>query len=76
MTSILTESWVAPTIVIIALVILIGNLSTFQKSAKTPLRKKGLNDLKETLPRTQKSAHKMASFSKDTTTVPKTKNSD
>ena len=54
MTSILTESWVAPAIVIIALVILIGNLSTFQKSAKTPLRKKGLNDLKETLPLTQK----------------------
>ena len=76
MTSILTESWVAPTIVIIALVILIGNLSTFQKSAKTPLRKKGLNDLKETLPRTKKSAHKMASFSKDKTTAPKTKNSD
>lgn len=76
MTSILTESWVAPTIVIIALVILIGNLSTFQKSAKTPLRKKGLNDLKETLPRTQKSAHKMTSFSKDRTITPKTKNSD
>ena len=37
MTSILTESWVAPAIVIIALVILIGNLSTFQKSAKTCL---------------------------------------
>ena len=33
MTSILTEAWVAPTIIIIALVILIGNLSTFQKSA-------------------------------------------
>ncbi|WP_077286476.1 hypothetical protein [Cognaticolwellia aestuarii] len=76
MTSILTESWVAPAIVIIALVILIGNLSTFQKSAKTPLRKKGLNDLKETLPRTQKSAQKMPSFSKTSTTSPKTKNSD
>ncbi|SEL25803.1 hypothetical protein SAMN05216262_10858 [Colwellia chukchiensis] len=59
MTSILTESWIAPAIIIIALVILIGNLSTFQKSAKTPLRKKGLNDLKETLPRSQKSAQKM-----------------
>ena len=58
MFSILNEAWVAPTIVIIALVILIGNLSTFQKSAKTPLRKKSLNDLKETIPRTQKSPHK------------------
>jgi hypothetical protein len=76
MDSILNESWVAPTIVIIALVILIGNLSTFQKSAKTPLRKKSLNDLKETLPRSNKSAPKMASFSTQSQQVQKTKNSD
>ena len=76
MTSILTEAWVAPTIVIIALVVLIGNLSTFQKSAKTPLRKKGLNDLKETIPRTQKSSHKMPTVSKKTDFNRKTKNSD
>ena len=76
MTSILNEDWVAPTIVIIALVILIGNLSTFQKSAKTPLRKKGLNDLKETIPRTQKSPHKMPTVSKVTDVSHKTKNSD
>ncbi|MEH6597546.1 MAG: hypothetical protein V7736_18600 [Colwellia polaris] len=76
MTSILTEAWVAPTIVIIALVILIGNLSTFQKSAKTPLRKKSLNDLKETLPRTQKSAHKMPTVTKESDLAQKTKNSD
>lgn len=76
MTSMLTESWVAPTIIIIALVILIGNLSTFQKSAKTPLRKKGLNDLKETLPRTQKSTHKMATITKQKSKSYKTKNSD
>jgi hypothetical protein len=53
------DSWVAPTIIIIAAVILIGNLSTFQKSAKTPLRKKSLNDLKETLPRSHKGVHQM-----------------
>jgi len=76
MASILTEDWVAPAIVIIALVILIGNLSTFQKSSKTPLRKKGLNDLKETLPRTQKSAHKMATLPKNPAADYKTKNSD
>lgn len=64
MSSILTESWVAPTIIIIALVILIGNLSTFQKSAKTPLRKKGLNDLKETLPRSNKVEPEKTTFSK------------
>ncbi|MFT5635858.1 MAG: hypothetical protein ACI89T_001313 [Cognaticolwellia sp.] len=76
MISILNEDWVAPTIVIIALVILIGNLSTFQKSAKTPLRKKSLNDLKETIPRTQKSPHKMPTVSKVTDVGHKTKNSD
>lgn len=76
MTTILTESWVAPTIIIIALVILIGNFSTFQKSAKTPLRKKGLNDLKETLPRTQKSSHQMPTVSKATDIASKAKNSD
>jgi len=46
-------------IIIVALVIIIGNFSSFQKSSKQKLRKKGLNDLKETLPRTHKTAHKM-----------------
>jgi len=45
--------------IVIAAVLIIGNFSTFQKSAKHPLRKKGLNDLKETLPRSQKKQHKM-----------------
>ncbi len=58
------SDWIAPTIIIIALVIIIGNFSTFQKSAKTPLRKKGLNDLKETLPRTNKSKEKLDTFGK------------
>lgn len=76
MASILNEGWVAPIIIIISLVILIGNLSTFQKSSKTPLRKKGLNDLKETIPRPQKSAHKMPTMAKTTEFSHKTKNSD
>lgn len=58
------DSWIAPTIIIIALVLIIGNFSTFQKSAKTPLRKKSLNDLKETLPRNNKSEHKMKTVPK------------
>jgi len=45
--------------IVVALVIIIGNLSTFQKNAKQPLRKKGLNDLKETLPSSNKTSHKM-----------------
>jgi len=64
MSNILTETWLTPIIIIIALAILIGNFSTFQKSAKTPLRKKGLNDLKETLPRSNKSEVKKETFSK------------
>ncbi|MGB2739515.1 MAG: hypothetical protein WBC60_03040 [Cognaticolwellia sp.] len=76
MTNILNEEWIAPAIIIISLVILIGNLSTFQKSAKTPLRKKSLNDLKETIPRTQKSAHQMPPINKVTDIAHKTKNSD
>ncbi|MCO4799459.1 MAG: hypothetical protein KC484_09600 [Colwelliaceae bacterium] len=58
------DSWIAPLGIIIALVIIIGNFSTFQKSAKTPLRKKSLNDLKETLPRSQKKEHKMNTVGK------------
>lgn len=46
-------------IIIAAIALIIGNFSTFQKNAKTPLRKKNLNDLKETLPRSKKTAHKM-----------------
>lgn len=70
------ESWVAPTIIIIALVLIIGNFSTFQKSSKTPLRKKGLNDLKETLPRTNKTAHTLNTQQHVKTPSTKTKNSD
>ncbi|MEW6982780.1 hypothetical protein AAD001_09040 [Colwelliaceae bacterium 6471] len=58
------DNWLAITIIIIAVVLLIGNFSTFQKSAKHPLRKTNLNDLKETLPRTNKKQHKMPTVSK------------
>ena len=46
-------------IFIAALAMVIGNFSLVQKNAKTPLRKKGLNDLQETLPRNNKEDHKM-----------------
>jgi len=46
-------------ICIAALALIIGNFSLVQKNAKTPLRKKGLNDLQETLPRSNKVKHKM-----------------
>jgi hypothetical protein len=76
MNSIITESWIAPTIVVIALILIIGSLSTFQKSSKMPLRKKGLNDLKETLPRTNKSETETTTFSTESYQTTKTKNSD
>lgn len=56
------DSWIAIAAIIVALVIIIGNFSTFQKSAKQPLRKKSLNDLQETIPRNQKKTHKMPSI--------------
>ncbi|MGL1957427.1 MAG: hypothetical protein OCD00_08955 [Colwellia sp.] len=53
------DDWLAIVMITIAVVIIIGNFSTFQKNTKQKLRKKGLNDLKETLPRNNKSNHKM-----------------
>jgi uncharacterized membrane protein YgcG len=58
------SEWMAVIVIIVALVIIIGNFSTFQKSAKTPLRKKSLNDLTETLPRSNKKTHTLTSINK------------
>jgi type II secretory pathway pseudopilin PulG len=52
------DDWIAIVIIGIAVVLLIGNFSTFQKSSKQKLRKTSLNDLKETLPRTHKQEHR------------------
>jgi hypothetical protein len=51
--------WLIPVVIIGVVLFYIGNLSTLQKNSKTPLRKKGLNDLEETLPRNNKSEHKL-----------------
>lgn len=58
------NDWLTIAIITVVLVIIIGNLSTFQKNSKQPLRKKGLNDLKETLPRSHKKDHKMPTVNK------------
>ena len=58
------DNWLTLAIIVIVIVIVIGNFSTFHKSAKQPLRKKGLNDLEETLPRSQKTPHKMTASPK------------
>lgn len=53
------DNWVPYIIIGIALVLIIGNFSTFQKSSHHKMRKKNLNDLEETLPRSHRTEHKM-----------------
>jgi len=49
----------------IAAVIIIGNFSTFQKNTHQKMRKTNLKDLKETLPRSKESEHKMPTIKKN-----------
>ncbi|MBL4940809.1 MAG: hypothetical protein JKY81_04010 [Colwellia sp.] len=58
------DSWVAYVIVAIVFIIFIGNLSIFQKNIHHKMRNKSLNDLKETLPRSQQTEHKMPTIDK------------
>jgi hypothetical protein len=53
------DDWLTIVIIVLVCVIMIGNFSTFQKNSKTPLRKKNLSDLTETLPRSNKTNHKL-----------------
>ena len=64
MSTAISNDWIAIIIIIMVFVIIIGNFSTVQKSAKRPLRKKSLNDLEETLPRTNKTKPNKSSFTK------------
>jgi len=59
------DNWIAYIIIGIAVVIIIGNFSTFQKNTHQKMRKKNLNDLEETLPRSQRTEHKMPTIEKD-----------
>lgn len=52
------DNWIAILIVIVALLGIIGNFSTLRRNAKTPMRKKSLNDLEETLPRSNRDLKK------------------
>lgn len=47
------NTWIIVGIIALALMVIIGNISLLRRSA-TPLRKQGLNDLKETLPRSNR----------------------
>jgi len=59
------DDWIPTLIITIAVVIIIGNFSTFQKNTNQRMRKKNLNDLKETLPRNKKTEHKMETINKN-----------
>lgn len=59
------DNWIAIFFVVIAIVIIVGNLSTFHKSSNQKMRKRNLNDLEETLPRSNKTDHKMSSTNKN-----------
>ena len=59
------DNWLAIFMIVITVVIILGNLSTFQKSSKQKMRKKSLNDLEETLPRSNKRNHKMNTIEKN-----------
>lgn len=59
------DNWIAYVIITIAVVIMIGNFSTFQKNTNQRMRKKNLNDLEETLPRSNKTDHKMPTIDKN-----------
>jgi len=60
------DNWLPLGIIAIVLIVLIGNFSTVRRNAKTPLRKKSLNELQETLPRTKKTSHQMPSMGQST----------
>ncbi|QOL25175.1 hypothetical protein LP316_12830 [Thalassotalea sp. LPB0316] len=55
----MSDYTIALIIIVVVILFLIGNFSTVQKTAKKPLRKKSLNELEETLPRSQKKKHVM-----------------
>jgi hypothetical protein len=59
------DNWIAYVIITIAVVIMVGNFSTFQKNTNQRMRKKNLNDLEETLPRSHRTDHKMSTINKD-----------
>jgi len=58
------DNWMAYVMITIAFVLIVGNFSTFQKNTNQKMRKKNLNDLDETLPRSHKSDHKMPTIDK------------
>lgn len=59
------DNWIAIIIIIIAVALIVGNFSTFQRTSHQKMRKTSLNDRKETLPRSHKTDHKMPTIDKN-----------
>jgi len=62
-------------IIVVIVLFLVGNLSTVHKTSNKPLRKKGLNDLKETLPRSNKTESALDTFETKTPNATKSNSS-
>ncbi|GHF93562.1 hypothetical protein [Thalassotalea marina] len=58
------DNWIIILVFVVFALVIIGNMSTVRRNAKTPMRKQSLNDLKETLPRSNKQPHKMDTVKK------------
>ncbi|WP_448548620.1 hypothetical protein [Thalassotalea fusca] len=63
------NNWIFYVAIAFVIVMIVGNFSTFNRGAKKPMRKQSLNDLKETLPRTNKTKHKMSTANTETQTT-------
>ena len=59
------ENWLAILIIGVPIALLIGNFSTFYNNTSHKMRKKSLNEREETLPRSNKSDHKMPTIKQD-----------
>ena len=59
------DNWLWISIMGFIFLVTIGHYSTLHKNAKQKLRKKGLNDLAETLPRSHKKDHQLPTVPSD-----------
>ena len=61
------NQWLVILIIVAVFLFIVGNFSTVHKTSKKPMRKQGLNDLKETLPRSPRREQddSLPSFSKN-----------
>ena len=59
------DNWLWISVISFVILVTIGHYSTLHKNSRQKLRKKGLNDLAETLPRSHKKDHKLPTVAPD-----------